>query len=863
MARGKADGDLYGLGILGESLAPKKGGALAERFGVPPFSVLNAREGLWQDRKRAWLSLGIKSELGRGETLDAAAPGGSAMPATNYSKSGQRGTGTGAAVEGTQKRGLQGQTDTPTPDASAQAPKTPATPQIGAISAVQAPEPDPFAGIEDVPLTSFKAAGVTAQVSQSNRQGAAGQNNAGGLGAKPGAVEGPVASNAQPPALAEELDELPLTDFAGASAPESNQGLVDPFLAFHAATLEATGDGILTFDEAAWDYEDKSAITVDVECFINFFLVCARRISTGARIAFEFSERCPLDKENLRRLLAALVVTFNGNHYDIVMIRLALTGASLEQLKGASDRIIQGGLTPWQMESNFSLASIKLNHVDLLEPNPSVRQGLKMLGARLHTRFLVDLPFPPNAWLSFRDMNVTTLYCMNDLDVTDELFAALKEPYELRRAISNEYRVDMRSKSDAQIGEAIIKFRYEKLTGQRVSKPNPKTAYFSYDTPSFIKFSSPRLNNILGQLRGASFHSDPGGNVKPPSFLANLKIPIGNSVYTMGIGGLHSTEAHRAIIEDADTFIEDIDVASQYPFIILKLGLYPEALGASFLDAYRQIVDERIAAKKAGQKVKAEGLKISVNGIYGKLGSSFSFLYAPHLMIAVTLTGQLSLLMLIERLEAVGISVVSGNTDGVVIQCPYTKEAVAREVVEAWEAETEFNVERKRYKGIYNSSVNSYMAIGCDGSAKRKGPIADPWTDNDKRGQLMKNPQMTICSDAVLKFIKDGTPIEQTIRACRDPRMFVTTIRVSAGGSWCGHNLGKVVRYYWALNGAPITYSDGRKVAKTAGAYPLMELTQDMPPGIDFERYIEEAKKIAVDIAAIEEQSILTKRKSK
>ena len=39
---------------------------LAERFGVPPFSVLDARQGYWQDRKREWLSLGIKSELGRG-----------------------------------------------------------------------------------------------------------------------------------------------------------------------------------------------------------------------------------------------------------------------------------------------------------------------------------------------------------------------------------------------------------------------------------------------------------------------------------------------------------------------------------------------------------------------------------------------------------------------------------------------------------------------------------------------------------------------------------------------------------------------------------------------------------------------------
>lgn len=44
-------------------------GRMAEEFLIPPFSVLNAREGWWQDRKREWLALGIKSELGRGENL--------------------------------------------------------------------------------------------------------------------------------------------------------------------------------------------------------------------------------------------------------------------------------------------------------------------------------------------------------------------------------------------------------------------------------------------------------------------------------------------------------------------------------------------------------------------------------------------------------------------------------------------------------------------------------------------------------------------------------------------------------------------------------------------------------------------------
>ncbi len=65
-----------GGGDDGEA-SPQAGspGALAERFGIPPFSVLDARKGWWQDRKRAWIDLGIRSELGRG-----AAPGGSPRP---------------------------------------------------------------------------------------------------------------------------------------------------------------------------------------------------------------------------------------------------------------------------------------------------------------------------------------------------------------------------------------------------------------------------------------------------------------------------------------------------------------------------------------------------------------------------------------------------------------------------------------------------------------------------------------------------------------------------------------------------------------------------------------------------------------
>lgn len=64
--------ELADLGILESSGGGSGGGgagSLSERFMVPPFSILNAREGRWQERKRQWLALGIKSEIGRGENL--------------------------------------------------------------------------------------------------------------------------------------------------------------------------------------------------------------------------------------------------------------------------------------------------------------------------------------------------------------------------------------------------------------------------------------------------------------------------------------------------------------------------------------------------------------------------------------------------------------------------------------------------------------------------------------------------------------------------------------------------------------------------------------------------------------------------
>lgn len=43
--------------------------SLTDRYIVPPFSILDTKKGYWQKRKKEWLSLGIKSEIGRDEGI--------------------------------------------------------------------------------------------------------------------------------------------------------------------------------------------------------------------------------------------------------------------------------------------------------------------------------------------------------------------------------------------------------------------------------------------------------------------------------------------------------------------------------------------------------------------------------------------------------------------------------------------------------------------------------------------------------------------------------------------------------------------------------------------------------------------------
>ena len=185
-------------------------------------------------------------------------------------------------------------------------------------------------------------------------------------------------------------------------------------------------------------------------------------------------------------------------------------------------------------------------------------------------------------------------------------------------------------------------------------------------------FASDVLKERLNQVAAFEFEIDYSGKITKPEMFKEL-ITIGSTSYQMGTGGLHSTEESISHYSNDEYVLKDRDVESYYPRIIINQRLSPTQLGVYFLESFEKQVNDRLAAKSKKQTKVSDSLKIVINGTFGKLRSQYSIFYSPQLFIQVMLTGQLSLLMLIEALELRGFSVVSANTDGIVTKIKRTR----------------------------------------------------------------------------------------------------------------------------------------------------------------------------------------------
>jgi hypothetical protein len=578
----------------------------------------------------------------------------------------------------------------------------------------------------------------------------------------------------------------------------------------------------------------------DTETLPNRTLFCALNADTGEW--FDLWRHEPEAHTRLRSFLqreGATLVGFNNRDFDNVVVAAFCAGRSESDIKRIADAVINQRLAPWAALRQFMLAEVKFDWIDLIEVAPSF-VGLKAYGARMHMPQLQDMPIAHDQPLPPEREAELLGYCHNDVETTAELLRRLDAELVLRVEMSRRYGVDLRSKSDAQMAEQA----YITSMGLR-RQENTVPPTVRYTPPAFLRFGDPVLQGLLERVAEHVFEvNGKTGHVVLPDFLGAVTVRFGAGEYQLGVGGIHSVHDRQVCHVAGEDVICDLDAASFYPSIILECGFVPAALGQRFVDEYRKIYERRLAAKRAGDRVTDATLKIALNGTFGKLASRYSVLYSPDLMLAVTLTGQFTLLMLIERLEAVGVLTLSANTDGIALRYSRDTQGSVERVVAAFSELSRFSFEFTPYRVLAMKDVNNYIAVKPDRSLKVKGIYAPL--------SLKKNPTAQVAADAVGRWLAHGVSFERTIREAPFCD-FISARNVTGGGEQLGERLGRVVRWYQSNDPAlePIRYcANGNKVPKTDGARACMSLgdTVAHPPDLDYEWYRREAVKIAVAV---------------
>lgn len=614
-----------------------------------------------------------------------------------------------------------------------------------------------------------------------------------------------------------------------------------------------------------------ATLVYDSECYKNYWSVAFKCVETKRVVYFELSAGATLDKAKLEWVMKNFrIVSFNGKKYDNAMIWCAIRGWNNTALKTLSDDIVKNNYTAIDLEREHNIRVPRFDDIDLFPVAPvNKNTSLKKYAARLHAKRLQDLPYAITAQLTQDEADHVKHYCINDLDNTLLLWNKLQPEIRLRIEMSVEYGIDLRSFSDAQIAEKIFNSELKKITGKWAERPKIKHGYrFQYQWLPELSFELPQLKQLADDICESWFGLNPDNN-RPqlPSSLEDRLLTVGNTVYAFGMGGLHSQEKSVChTTEDGKYFLIDIDAASFYPTMILNQRLFPKHLGETFLIIYRKLVERRLKAKPiaknkeklysdleaAAAKVISDSIKVTINGSFGKLGDPYSTIFAPELMVQITISGQLWLLKLIEMMTLANINVVSGNTDGIIVKVEVERRNEMRAVIKRFEQLSKFDMEETYYKGTYSKDVNNYFAVYDKPTGpnptdryKVKGIYCERGSTGDT--VLSKDPETLVCSDAAIEYILTGKPLEQSILECKDIRRFVQVAASNNGiGMQKGEQfLGKVVRWYFAEDetGHITNSKTGGMIPDTTGGKPLMDMPDELPTDLDYNFYVERSTK--------------------
>ena len=516
----------------------------------------------------------------------------------------------------------------------------------------------------------------------------------------------------------------------------------------------------------------------DCEVFAHDWLFVFKEIATGEYTVIHndndavvaFMERNPF------------LGGFNNKHYDNFILKGVMCGLTPEQIKEINDLIIVEEVNGWDIPV-LREYRVYFDSFDLMD---DCQVGLSLKAIEAHLGIPIEeteVDFNITHRLSEKELQETIYYCKYDVDATEKLYH-LRQAY-LKNKVTLGKARNLTDRQAMYMTNAKLTSVY--LKAQKPEKPWNDERNYQYPEKLLRQYIPQEVFDFFDRMKDDHIPND-------ELFSSKLEIMVGVCPCTIAYGGIHG--AIPTYVEEATETrtIRNKDVASYYPHLMTLMGYCSRNMPSPKM--FEDTLEERVAAKKAGDKATANALKLVLNTTYGAMlngkdGTAFNDLYDPLMGRSVCISGQLFLLELSEHLiaECPTLKIIQLNTDGIMVSFDHEDEAKYQEITQEWQDRTGFELEEDFIRKIVQKDVNNYVEVPADGGEPKV-----------KGGQLVRgiapagafniNNNAVVVARAIKQYFIDGTPPEETIAASENILDFQLIAKAGGKYSQCYHLVG-------------------------------------------------------------------------
>lgn len=429
----------------------------------------------------------------------------------------------------------------------------------------------------------------------------------------------------------------------------------------------------------------------------------------------------------------------NSQGYDSVILEGIINGKNEEQLKLLNDEVIKGNGKRYSKLKIFQFDLMKQSVIPYGLKTTELYDGKNI--SETEVDFEIDRP------LTEKEKLLTEKYNRDDLNQTEDNFKELSPNFKQRIDMLKEFNLPL----------DYLSISGTKLAGIVLGAKRIEGIEYQFLKPKMYETLQLKNKELIDYYMREGFRTN-----------EKLTIVVGGTEHQIGSGGIHAAipQYHT---EKALYF----DVSGYYNLIMINYDLLPRTLPQEAKEKYIYMYHEQLRLKKI-DPVKRSVYKGILLSVFGAMMNEYTDFYDPQKGLLVTITGQLFLVDLIEKLEGIA-KIVQSNTDGIIVEpFDWKDEDKVIKIVEEWEQRTGFVIKKEHISDVWQRDVNCYC-YKKDGEIHTVGEAVrmyEKW-EHPFNGNLFDSKEPAIFAYCIVDYLINNILPEETIEKYKkDLRMF-------------------------------------------------------------------------------------------